>query len=174
MKQRTKKRIYLVLSIVLILAVAATLLTVTGVFASLGDTTSVVSLKDAAVKCEVLRDYSIRNTGNIDAYVRAKVVINWLDEDGAILADAPSGASISIPAPAGWTHIADSTKIDDGYWYFNGTAAPDSVLSFIHNIAYNGGTARVTVMAEAIQSMPDTAVKEAWNVSFANGTWSER
>ena len=37
----------------------------------------------------VKQDVCIRNTGDVDAYIRAMVLINWTDPDGKVLAADP-------------------------------------------------------------------------------------
>ena len=41
------------------------------------------------ISCEVQTDYSIKNTGNTNEYIRAEVIVNWVDENGNIHAIEP-------------------------------------------------------------------------------------
>ena len=45
------------------------------------------------IACEVQADYSIKNTGNTKAYIRAEIIINWIDEQGNIYATAPENST---------------------------------------------------------------------------------
>lgn len=163
------------LTVCVVLVLLAVVFAATGVFASLGDTTGVVTVKNGALHCEVDKDYGVRNTGNIPALLRAKVVINWIDGEGSVLAEAPEGAVLTIGEISGWTQFpADPEKpegIDDGYWYYNGIAEPDAVCAFLGTVKAEGGTARVTVLAEALQATPAEAAAEAWGMAFSDGSW---
>lgn len=174
MKQKrfgAKKTILIACAVLLLLTVA---LTATGVFASLGDTTSVVTVKPGSVGCEVTKDYAVKSTGTVPALLRAKLVINWLDEEGNVLAEAPEQAVLTIGEIRGWTQFPASGKPegpDDGYWYCDRIAQPDAKIPFLGEVKAEGGTVRVTVLAEAIQATPAEAVGEAWGMAFADGSW---
>lgn len=70
-------------------------------------------------------DVKIENTGDVDAYLRAAVVINWLDSDGNICVSAPEGGSYTTGLPT----ITSSTSADtwfkgsDGYYYYTSPVA---------------------------------------------------
>ena len=105
MKQKrfgAKKTILIACAVLLLLVVA---LTATGVFASLADTTKVITVREGDLGCEVGKDYVIRGTGTVPALLRAKIVVNWLDEEGNVLAVAPEGAAVSVRAASGWTLV---------------------------------------------------------------------
>ena len=61
----------------------------------------------------VKSDVTIRNTGNIDAYIRAAVIINFVSDDGKVLAAAPQEGTdyVIVWSSHGWV------KGSDGYWY---------------------------------------------------------
>ena len=131
----------------------------------------------AKVSCEVTewddmyarRCVQVRNTGTIDAYIRATYVVNWVDASGRIAASDPAGYSYTL------TENPDSswTKGEDGYFYYLTPVAPNDstpgslltcTVSYPENPEY---TLSVEVLAEAIQSTPDNAVQEAWGVSIS-------
>jgi len=58
------------------------------------------------------KNVRITNTGDVDAYVRATIVMNWVD-GGNVLVKAPEGApTVAMPTPINGWSIAD-----DGFWY---------------------------------------------------------
>lgn len=138
------------------------------------------SFEYAKVSCEVTENFTnnkkdnvrVKNTGTIDAYIRATYVVNWVDKDGKIAASDPAGYSYNV------TENPDSkwTKGSDGYFYYTSPVAPGAstqgslltcTVTYPDNPEY---TLSVEVLAEAIQSTPDNAVQEAWGVSISQGS----
>ena len=134
----------------------------------------------AKVSCEVTESFTnnkkdnvqVKNTGTIDAYIRATYVVNWVDEQGNIAAAVPESYSYSVTENPGnsWK------KGSDGYFYYTSPVAPSSstegslltctVVTSPENPEY---TLSVEILAEAIQSTPDKAVQEAWGVTPTSG-----
>lgn len=130
------------------------------------------SFEYANVSCEVMQDrdtdgsiVQVKNTGTISAYIRAAVVANWMDADGNIAASVPDGYSYELTCSSGsWA------QGKDGFFYYLLPVAPGAstegnlltcTVACPENPEY---TLSVEVLAEAIQSTPASAVKEAWNV----------
>lgn len=131
------------------------------------------SFEYANVSCEVMQDrdtdgssiVKVKNTGTISAYIRAAVVANWIDRDGNIAASVPEEYSYDLTcSPGSWA------QGKDGFFYYLLPVAPDALTEGIllactvacpEDPKY---TLSVEVLAEAIQSTPASAVKEAWNV----------
>lgn len=161
------------LTVCAVLALLAVILTATGAFASLGDSTSVVTVKPGTVGCAVSRDYAVQNTGTIPALLRARIVVNWVDEAGNLLAEAPEGAVLKLEAPQGWTQLpADAKEPWEGEWYCNQIVEPGASCPFLGKLEAEGGQVRVTVLAEALQAVPAAAAAEAWGLSFSDGSWT--
>lgn len=131
------------------------------------------SFEYANVSCEVTQNcdtdgsiVQVKNTGTISAYIRAAVVANWMDIDGNIAASDPEGYSYEL------TCSSDSwVQGTDGFFYYPLPVAPGAstegnlltcTVACPENPEY---TLSVEVLAEAIQSTPASAVKEAWNVA---------
>mgnify|MGYP004703541295 CR=1 FL=1 len=124
----------------------------------------------------------IQNTGNIDAYIRAAVIVNWVNDAGEIYGTAPVASTED--APGDYTISYDETdwfKGSDGYWYYTKPVAPSTE----NNPQYTGvliescapaGQApagyalQVTILADGIQSVPADAVQQAWGVDPS--TWA--
>ena len=108
----------------------------------------------------------VKNTGNVPAYIRVAVVANTIDAQGNI-----TGMET---LPAGWLNTEDWTKSGD-FYYYKGVVQPGDVTANLLTAAGIDLTGiQVTILASAIQSMPDEAVKDAWNMSYDSdtSTWS--
>jgi hypothetical protein len=118
----------------------------------------------------VKNDVKIRNTGNVDAYIRVSVVANFVSDDGKVLATAPQEGTDYrvIWSPYGWQ------KGTDGYWYHQKAIAPDDLTSMLIESASvisapEGYHLDIQIIASAIQSEPYSAVQEAWGITPVNG-----
>ena len=104
----------------------------------------------------------IRNTGNVPAYIRVAVVANTVDGDNITgMADLPDG----------WLNAEKWTEVG-GFYYYKGVVQPGAVTDNLLNADINLEGIQVTILASAIQSMPDDAVNEAWKMSYDTGTWT--
>ena len=171
---RTGRLTTMVIATVLLLALA------------IGGTVAWLSTKDAPitntfnpskVACEVTENFdgstgvksnvNVKNTGTIDAFIRVKLVTYRVNKDNQHI-----GGEAEIPTftlGAGWAYY-------EGYYYYTLPVAPgkqpktnltDSMtLTGTYNDA-DGGKQVIEVMAEAIQSVPEDAVKAAWGVDFS-------
>lgn len=108
----------------------------------------------------VKSDVTIKNTGNVDAYIRAKVIISWTDANGNI-----------VPAPfddPDFTTDANWSKVDNIYYYSLRVAPNDSTTNLINSIApgdeTDGYRLKVDIIADAIQAdgMGATSAQDAW------------
>lgn len=115
------------------------------------------------------KDVNARNTGDIDAYIRIKLVTYRVNEDGDRI-----GGAAEIPE---FTPGADWVE-KDGFYYYTLPVAPGgspakALIDSIKLTKYDdadGGVQVIEVMAEAIQSTPDKAVGEAWGVRISRGS----
>ena len=187
----TNKRNMLLLSIVVVLIVA-----VGATIAYLISEPPVVvnKLEPATVSCEVVEDFdglvktnvAVKNTSNIDAYIRASVIVTWQDSDGNIYGKYPikdTDYTIEYNLAEGWVY-----NEADGFYYYTekvGYTEPDNVTSvLISNCAPaegveapEGYTLCVEILASAIQAegvsdgvgepgsvAGESAVVNAWGV----------
>lgn len=115
----------------------------------------------------VKSDVKIQNTGNVDAYIRAKLVFTWQNKAGEVLGVAPTFGDYTITwEKKGWEEGFG------GYYYYTskvGSGESTGVLATgIKQITPNpaeGYTLHVEVLAESIQAEPENAVIDAWNWS---------
>ena len=179
MRRRTrKKKVNVAVIAVLFLCIIAG--TVGGVYAYLTAKTDPISNEfiPAKVSCLVEEDFAegvksnvkVRNTGNIDAYIRAVVVATFVSEDGKVLATAPKESEDYFIqwGDDGWI------KGQDGYWYHTKPVKPEETTVLLIESAYelsvpDGYRLHLQILATGVQSDPAIAVQEAWGVSVNNG-----
>ena len=175
-------------SLVLVVSVLALVLAVAGgtlAWLSANTTPVTNTFTPAHVTCEVgekfennvKSDVSIRNTSNIDAYIRAYVVVTWKNAQGNVYGKLPvenTDYTIKYAANTGWENGTD------GYYYFTKpVAVKDTTGVLIEKCKLNEGVTppadgyslSVEIIAEAIQSLPTTTVASVWPVAVnADGT----
>lgn len=163
---KKKKAVSFLLSIVLLLTFAT------------GGTLAYIVSKSAMAQNQFVAGYvtssvndtgTITNTGNVDAYIRAAVVVNWMDGVGNVYGIKPN---CTVTVNTGWTEI-------DGFYYYTSpvvaggtsTTAPVTVgdPSAAPSSAYN---LSIEIVAEAIQAEGTldsndsiTAVLDAWGLT---------
>lgn len=173
-KRRSKKTGMLFLSLLLVIGMVV------------GGTVAWLSTKSAPitntflptkVTCKVTESFdgitgeksnvNVENTGDIDAYIRVKLVTYRTNDQGQHI-----GGTASLPTftlGANWVSY-------DGYYYYTLPVAPGGspetnlTESMTLTGSYpdtDGGKQAVDVMAEAIQSVPEDAVQAAWGKGFS-------
>ena len=166
-------------SLVLVVSVLALVLAVAGgtlawLTANSGPVTN--TFPPAQVTCTVEEtfdgttksDVKIKNTSNIDAYIRAYVVVTWKDAEGNVYGKLPvkdTDYTMTMPNNTKWFKSGD-------YYYY-----PDAVPSgastgmlikeckLIGTPPADGYSLSVEIIAEAIQSLPATTVASVWPVT---------
>lgn len=105
----------------------------------------------------------IQNTGDIPAYIRARIVVTWKDTSGNVSAAVPvkdTDYTITFNGEK-WTQQGD-------YWYCKTAVDATKFTPVLITECKKTGTApdgydlSVEILADAIQSEPANAVKEAW------------
>ena len=105
----------------------------------------------------------VKNTGNVPAYIRVAVVANTIDAQGNITG--------MTTLPDNWRNAEKWTK-SGNFYYYNDVVQPGDVTANLLTAAGIDLTGiQVTILASAIQSMPDDAVNEAWKMSYDTGDW---
>ena len=165
--KRTTKSIALLSSLALLL-----MMTVGGTLAYLvaQSETLTNTMQSSEVECEVIKEdgsFSVKNAGDIKAYLRAAVVVNWAGEEGnsanTVYGNAPKASDYTLEIASEWVKGAD------GYYYYPTKVAPSEVKAFITSYGISdvaeaplGYALQVEVLAQSIQALPDEAVEEAW------------
>ena len=167
--KKKKKAFSLLLSLALILTLA-----VGGTLAYIATTSAMVENQFGAgrVSSSVNGNGQVTNNGNVDAYIRAAIVVNWMDEDGNVYGIKPN-CSLSINN--GWT------KIGDFYYYTTEVAPNGTTTTAPANVSVNENppsaaySLSIEIVAEAIQANGDTdsgnipAYQNAWGISAIGG-----
>ena len=126
------------------------------------------------VACEVVEQpegpFTVKNTGDTDAYVRIAVVATWKGTDDTVYAQAPIlGADYTLELDSRW--VAGS----DGFYYYtaklgeNGSTSGITAAESENSSPPDGYTLSVEILASAIQATPDAV--QAWSngVAEVNG-----
>ena len=176
-KRKSRITLLAILTLAICLAVGSTLaylFDITGVVTNAFDpgvvTTAVTETFDGDVKSDV----KIKNTGNVEAYLRASIVVNWKDANGNVYGkyEPVAGTNYTLDLATGWIKSED-----DGFYYW-----PEPVLSDDENPTNcstgnlinscslgerpadlpEGYYLSVEILGSGIQSRPDAAVEKAW------------
>lgn len=169
MKRIRKKALLLAVSVALILTAA-----IGGTIAYIvTSTTSVTNTFDPAeVPIKVVEDFDgttksnvkIQNTGNIPAFIRAKIVVTWKNEHGEVSGTPVKSGDYTISYnETGWVE-------QGGFWYCKTAiaAAGGNTPVLINSCQPVSGKApagydlSVEIIAESIQSEPASVVETVW------------
>ena len=109
---------------------------------------------------ETKENVRIKNTGNIDAFIRVILTAVWLDDQGNISAEP-------VPALSFTSHSNWFEK--DGVYYHKERVAPGALTTnlidtFVMPVK-EGLRFELQVITSAIQADPDEAVEHAWPVT---------
>lgn len=173
-KRRSKKTGTLLFSLVLLLTML-----VGGTLAYLTMKTDPIQnvFTPSHVSCSVKEDFdgktksnvNVTNNSDINAYIRVKLVTYRVNGSGEHI-----GGTATIPTftpGSGWVEHS-------GYYYYTQPVAPGAspAANLIGSIELtesytdaDGGKQVIEVMAEAIQSVPATAVQNSWGVTITPG-----
>jgi len=189
---KSTKNIWLMASVVMILAVAIGG-TVAYIATSAGPVENTFTL--GQVPITVVEDFTgnekndvkIKNMGDVDAYIRATVVVNWVDSQGNIYGEKPDECTCidkntcaeNHDYDISWT-MANWQKIGD-YYYYKGKVSPDGETGILFtNCKVKEGvtppagyTLSVEILAQSIQAdgknaEGKTPVELAWGEAAAN------
>ena len=169
-----KRSLVLVVSLLVMMLVVAG-----GTLAWLTANDSVINtFEPAEVSCKVVENFddgitktnvNVENTSDVPAYLRVKLVTYRVNEAGQHI-----GGTAEIPnfeLGEGWVE-------HDGYYYYTNPVEAGEMPAF--NLAdsitligsypdADGGKQVIEVIAEAIQSLPNRAVQDAWGVTISPG-----
>lgn len=146
------------------------------------DTNTVVNEFDPAhVSCKIEEtfkeskktDVKVQNTGDIDAYIRAEILVNWVKAGtDKVVPVVPSGYSYRLTLNS--THW--TAEQSDGYYYYTTKVAPDAYTKPLIDLAepvYPTGVTvanapyqlQVEIIAEAIQAdgLGAASAQDAWD-----------
>lgn len=123
-------------------------------------------------KDNVKNNVQVKNTGDVEAYIRAAVVVTWQDSEGKVYPTAlVEGTDYTVT----WT-MDGWTKHTDGYYYYTSSVAPSASTGVlltdckpVEGKAPENYHLVVEILSSAIQSEPVDAIRDAWGVTISNG-----
>lgn len=123
-------------------------------------------------KNKIKKNVFVKNTGNVPIYIRSTVVICWKDMDDKVLPEYPEE---NIDYTIKFSDSSNWLKSNDGYYYYKYSIEPNSITETLIEECkqikeYDDRILEVTIANQAIQAIPDNAVKEAWNVEIKDNT----
>jgi len=111
---------------------------------------------------------SIKNTGNTDAYIRTAIIVTWQDSQGNVYSEAPienTDYTLELDTSSGWF------MGNDGYYYFNRIVQRDASTPILivscspEDREPEGYKLSVEILADAIQSSPEEAIEDSWDMT---------
>lgn len=105
---------------------------------------------------------TVENTGDVPAYLRAAIVVNWKDADGNVI--SADEADYSMTMGSEWIQGAD------GYWYCKkpidaGQLSTVLIVNCKPVVVKEGQRLCVDILAQGVQAAPTSAVQELWGVT---------
>lgn len=124
----------------------------------------------------VKQKVTVENTGDVTSFVRAKVIINWKNEDGTIYPKTPVRGTDRETADYKITWVKDGwTQVGD-FYYCNSPVEPGKSTGVLFTDARplracenEDYELHIEIIVQSVQSSPAEAVKETWGVTIANG-----
>lgn len=104
----------------------------------------------------------IKNEGNVDAYIRVKLVGYEQDDSGNVIAgsgDFLADIETQIGNPAGWIKI-------DGYYYCKVPVKPNEKTPVLIDKCTLEKGQVLEILSESIQSEPSKVVQDIWRVAL--------
>ena len=128
-------------------------------------------------------DVSIKNTGNVPAYIRVALVPAWVDDEGNIAAK-PASLELNDDCNIAWGKDGSGYEADwfigsDGFYYCKtviepGASTPILIKSCTVKGEEHEYDFELQVIASAVQSLPTTTVEAVWPVVVdTDGTLAE-
>ena len=176
-----KKKVSLLLVSLVLIAAIAVGSTVAFIATSTEPITNIFNPANVTIDIDekfdngVKTDVQVKNTGNTDAFIRAQIVVTWKDADGNVSATKPV-----LGEDKDYTMTLNETDWflgSDGFYYCRTSVAPKgstpALIAACKKVdgvtPPDGYDLSVEIIASGIQSTPDSAVKEAWGMTVANG-----
>lgn len=136
---------------------------VTNTFTAATSGTDIVEELDGSQK----KSIKVENIGTATSYVRAKLVLNWVDDTTGNIVSGGTLPTVTL-------NESDWFQGSDGIYYYKTPVAPqDSTTNLLKDPikqenAPVGCHLEVTVLAESIQAAPSEAVTDSWGVGVDN------
>ena len=138
-------------------------------------TTAENTFTPASVNCTVNEAFAdnektsitVTNLGNIDAYIRVRLVTYMTDGAGNVTTATPPSVDLTLGDNLGNNWIKDE---DSNTYYYKDAVAPSATTGNLLKTQISLADGQVVVvLAEAIQANPSNAVESAWGVTITEG-----
>ena len=186
-KRKSKKK----LAIVLVSLLAACTVAVSGTVAFLTTSTGSVinsfSPVDTTISIpeeldetnNIKESASVQNNGDIDVYVRAKIVVTWKEATASTSGGSDDVLAVTPVYGTDYTYTLNAVDWiagNDGYYYYKTSVAPTKSTNplltdgkVLTTAPADGYVLSIEIIASAIQVQPDTAV-DVWDSTIVNVT----
>ncbi len=154
--------------------------------ASVGTTIAFLAMRTGAIKnifdpisitCQVNENnYTVTNTGDYSAYIRASVIVNYVKVESKADGDT-SHTVYGVPPKASDYNITYNTAYwdegADGFYYYktpvNAGDTTEKIVDFASQADVpDGYEIKVQILADAIQNNPTDTVESVWGVTVDN------
>lgn len=109
---------------------------------------------------QMKKEVSVKNTGNIQAYIRVALIPVWKNQEGTISETAVGDEYIAPEPPEGWFLGSD------GFYYHQSSVSPgENTITLLQEFIMPRKTGlffELQILASAIQADPNEAVEESW------------
>lgn len=124
------------------------------------------------------KNVTIKNNGNSRAYIRAAIIVSWVDDEGKILAVTPEALGDNANYQIS-LNTTDWIQIGEYYYHVNPVDAEAATAVLINSCSPKAGKVEgylsVEILAQSIQAEPADAVEEAWkDVEVIDGKLSRK
>jgi len=179
MKSKMKKRTWVAVALIALILTASVGGTLAYLMAQTSEvvntfnpskvTSQVVETLNGNVKNNVM----IKNTGDVDAFIRAAVVVTWQDAQGNVYPKTPGADDYSIK----WNISENDSWFEkDGFYYYKNKVEPNGTTGVLFtectplNTEPEGYTLHVEILGSAIQADGMTTVDGA-EVPVVTAVW---
>ncbi len=176
-KLRTKKQLFLIAALTAVMCIVISAVTLAYIFTSTGDVKNIFTPSEVGGDVvedfdgEVKENVRVKNTGDVESYIRASVIVTWMNEAGTEVAPTlpVEGTDYTIEYADEMT--TSWIKADDGFWYYTVPVAPGDETDYLITECKptesankpDGYYLSVEIIASSIQSTPASVVTEQWD-----------
>lgn len=175
-RSRTKRQLFLTAALIAVMCIVISAVTLAYIFTNTGEVKNIFTPSEVGGDVvenfdgEVKKDVCVKNTGDVESYIRAGVIVTWMNEAGTEVAP-----TLPVEGTDYTIEYADATtswvKADDGFWYYTKPVAPGVTTDYLIKECKliegvtppDGYYLSVEIIASSIQSTPATVVTEQWN-----------
>lgn len=107
----------------------------------------------------------VKNTGDVDAFIRAIIVANWVDADGVVVAPFANEGTMTPSSSSKWVKSG-------AYYYYNEAVEPgcstenlfDSYTYTSEQVPVEGAHLEMTIASQAVAAVPGKTYDEVWGL----------